>query len=83
VWPADAEIALVPMGSESAGAASGAWDGHCDAQLGHCFLLSTSDVDGDGRLELLVYEQWANDYGLAVRGDGGKTELYRFSCGNI
>jgi hypothetical protein len=37
----------------------------------------------DGRIELLVYEKWANDYGLSVRGDRGETELYRFSCGNV
>jgi hypothetical protein len=47
------------------------------------YLLATSDVDGDGRPELLVYESWVNDYGLDVLANDETTPAYHFSCGNI
>jgi hypothetical protein len=47
------------------------------------YLLATSDVDGDGRPELLVYEAWVNDYGLDVLANDETTPTYHFSCGNI
>jgi hypothetical protein len=84
VWPADADIGLVPMTTVEAGAASGAWDGSCPGVFfGGCRLLSTTDIDGDGRPELLIYEKWVNNYGLAVKANRGTTELYRFSCGSV
>lgn len=47
------------------------------------YLLSTSDLDGNGRSELLVYARWANDYGLHVVAEDAPKPLYSFSCGNI
>jgi hypothetical protein len=47
------------------------------------YLLATSDIDGDGRPELLVYEAWANNYGLDVIVDDEPTPAYHYSCGNI
>lgn len=47
------------------------------------YLLSTSDLDGNGRSELLVYARWANDYGLHVLAEDAPQPLYSFSCGNI
>jgi hypothetical protein len=46
-------------------------------------LLATTDVDHDGHLELISYQNWANDYGLDVFGDADPQPLYSFSCGNI
>lgn len=46
-------------------------------------LLATTDVDHDGHLELISYQQWANDYGLDVYGDSTPDPIYGFSCGNI
>jgi hypothetical protein len=46
-------------------------------------ILATSDVDGDGRAEAIVYEVWRNDYGLHVLGNDWAKPAYRFSCGNI
>lgn len=46
-------------------------------------LLATFDLDGDRRPELLVFAQWANDYGLFVFANDGIKPLYGFSCGNI
>ncbi len=47
------------------------------------YLLATSDIDGDGRPELLVYEAWVNNYGLDVIVDDEATPAYHYSCGNI
>jgi hypothetical protein len=47
------------------------------------YLLSTSDLDGNGRSELVVYARWANDYGLHVLAEDAPKQLYSFSCGNI
>lgn len=46
-------------------------------------ILATSDADGDGHREAIVYEIWRNDYGLHVLGDDWSKPLYRYSCGNI
>ncbi|MDI3288479.1 hypothetical protein [Polyangium sp. 15x6] len=46
-------------------------------------VLATSDVDGDGRPEAIVYEIWRNDYGLHVLGNDWSKLAYRFNCGNI
>ena len=46
-------------------------------------VLATTDVDGDGHAEALVYEGYANDFGFHVLGNDWKAPLYRFSCGNI
>lgn len=46
-------------------------------------LIAGSDLDGDGRPELLVYARWANDYGLQVLANDAPAPLYGFSCGNI
>jgi hypothetical protein len=47
------------------------------------YLLSGSDLDGDGRPELLVYARWANDYGLHLLANDAAKPAYSFSCGNI
>lgn len=47
------------------------------------YLLSSSDLDGDGRFELVVYARWANDYSLHVLREGDERPLYGYSCGNI
>jgi hypothetical protein len=46
-------------------------------------ILATTDVDGDGRPEAIVYEVWRNDYGLHVLAGDGSKPVHRFSCGNI
>ncbi|MDI1442691.1 hypothetical protein [Polyangium sp. 6x1] len=46
-------------------------------------ILATSDVDGDGHSEAIVYEIWRNDYGLHVLGNDWSKLAYRFNCGNI
>ncbi len=82
VWPEDAEIDLTPMTPETDDATLRTWkvDSVGARKL---FQLSTSDLDHDGRPEILVYEQWANDYGLDVFANGATAPTYRFSCGNI
>src|SRR5262249_33762681 len=47
------------------------------------YLLSSTDLDGDGRPEVLVYARWANDYGLDLFANDELKPLYSFSCGNI
>jgi hypothetical protein len=77
-------------------AALGAWpmDGSIFADTGSgwtqilrrfapLFMLATTDVDGDGRPELLAYESWVNDYGLDVFVNDAPAPAYQFSCGNI
>ena len=46
-------------------------------------ILATSDIDGDGHSEAIVYEVWRNDYGLHVLGNDWSKPAYRFNCGNI
>lgn len=46
-------------------------------------VLATTDVDGDGRPEAIVYEEWRNDYGLQVLVEDWSKAAYRYSCGNI
>jgi hypothetical protein len=46
-------------------------------------ILATTDVDGDGHPEAIVYEAWRNDYGVHVLGNDWSKPAYRFSCGNI
>lgn len=82
VWPEDAEIDLEPMTAETDDAAKHTWkiDRAGPRKL---LQLATSDLDGDGRRESIVYERWANDYGLDFFANGSATPLYRFGCGNI
>ena len=46
-------------------------------------ILATTDVDGDGHPEAIVYEAWRNDYGVHVLGNDWSKPAYRFNCGNI
>jgi hypothetical protein len=46
-------------------------------------ILATSDADGDGQPEAIVYENWRNDYGLDVLAVDPPNVVYHFSCGNI
>jgi hypothetical protein len=82
VWPEDADIDLVPMTPEADQPTTRSWK--VDSPGARKLLqLSTSDLDRDGRPETLVYERWANDYGLDVFANGSQAPVYRFSCGNI
>ncbi len=54
-----------------------------EAGVREYLLLAGSDIDGDGRPELVVYARWANDYGLQVMANDAPTPVYGFSCGNI
>jgi hypothetical protein len=54
-----------------------------DAGVRELYALSATDLDRDGRPELLVYAHWANDYGLSVYANDGPAPAYGFSCGNI
>jgi hypothetical protein len=86
VWPPDAEIDLQPLGADTFDAsAPPPYSRAAGASLGAraFYVLSKSDVDGDGRHELVVFEHYANDYGLAVLPAENQPPLYRFSCGNI
>lgn len=47
------------------------------------YVLSATDLDRDGKPELLVYAHWANDYGLHVYANDAKAPVYGWSCGNI
>jgi hypothetical protein len=46
-------------------------------------ILATTDLDADGNPEAIVYEQWANDYGVDVLGNTWDRLLHSFSCGNV
>ena len=127
VWPADAEIDLVPRdgaidqvsaakalalpnvapqlvvsqafraGGRSIVAATGrhgaalaiddgsgaAWISAALTNARRLDVLATTDLDHDGNVEAIVYEAWANDFGLSVFGNRGATPIYRFNCGNI
>ncbi len=85
VWPKDAEIDLV---SESADAFDASkqpiWHTASGSPGPREYLpIATADMDGDKKREVLVYERWANDYGLFVVPKEGDAPLFRFSCGNI
>lgn len=45
--------------------------------------LATTDLDHDGKRESVVYELWANDYGLDVFVEGTAKPIHGFTCGNI
>ncbi len=80
VWPADAEIDLATMTSGTDIPTRRSWK--VDAFGPRRILqLSASDLDHDGRPEIIAYEWWANDYGLDIFD--GTTLIHRFSCGNI
>jgi hypothetical protein len=86
VWPPDAEIDLEPLGPDTYDASAPPPYGRsAGASMGTraYYVLAKSDVDGDGRHELLVFESYANDYGLAVLPASKEPPLYRFSCGNV
>ena len=61
------------------------WIGPTDADIGPrgYVILGTTDVDHDGALEILAWEIWANDYGVALFTEPKDTEVYGWSCGNI
>jgi hypothetical protein len=46
-------------------------------------ILATTDVDGNGQREAVVFERWRNDYGVDAFGNDWSTPAYHFSCGNI
>jgi hypothetical protein len=46
-------------------------------------VLGSSDVDGDGKRELIVRYPAVNDFGLAVWEYGTPAPIYRFDCGNV
>jgi hypothetical protein len=54
-----------------------------EAGVREYYLLSSTDLDGDGRPELLVYARWANDYGLQLLANDAPKPVYGYSCGNI
>jgi hypothetical protein len=118
VWPADADLGLVPAPDGVAGVevpvgpservtqafargarvyavVRGRFGGAVRWNLGAGWttaaatpgapgatLLATTDVDGDGHLELISFERWPNDYGVDVYGEE-PAPLYAWSCGNI
>ena len=46
-------------------------------------VVGSSDVDGDGKRELIVRYPAVNDYGLAVWEYGTPDPVYQFDCGNV
>jgi hypothetical protein len=46
-------------------------------------VLGSSDVDGDGKRELIVRYPAVNDFGLAVWEYGTPAPIYQFDCGNV
>jgi hypothetical protein len=65
VWPEDADIDLAPMTPETDDPSKRSWKVDSIGAR-KFFQLSSSDLDHDGRPEMVVYEWWANDYGLDV-----------------
>lgn len=51
--------------------------------MDHLKILALTDLDGNGQPEVLLYEQWANDFGIVFYGNEWVTPAYQFSCGNI
>ena len=75
VWPvnADVDLRVEPTPTDQLDLPKG------DQQAN--VLIATSDVDGDGIRERIIYELWAYDYGIEVVR--GTEKLHRFSCGTI
>lgn len=46
------------------------------------YVIADSDVDDDGRHEVVVLARHANNYGLRVHVGGDPEPAYAFSCGN-
>lgn len=46
-------------------------------------LVGTSDLDHDGHYEMILWQIWANDFGMSVFSEADATPLHEFSCGNI
>ncbi len=85
VWPKDAEIELIPESADRFDASKKAtWQRAGGSPGAREYLpIATTDLDGDGKREVVVYERWANDYALFVVPREGDPPLLRFSCGNI
>lgn len=85
VWPKDAEIDLQPETADGFDASKNAVWARAAASPGarEYLPIATTDLDGDKKREVLVYERWANDYALFVVPKEGDAPLFRFSCGNI
>lgn len=85
VWPKDAEIELIPESVDRYDASKRAtWQRAAGSPGAREYLpIATTDLDGDGKREVVVYERWANDYALFVVPREGDPPLLRFSCGNI
>jgi hypothetical protein len=85
VWPENADIGLVSETADAFDATKQAvWSAAATSPGAREYLpIATTDLDGDKRREVLVYERWANDYGLFVVPFEGARPLFRLSCGNI
>lgn len=85
VWPKDADIDLVPETAEAFDASKHAtWMRSAGSMGAREYVpIATADMDGDKAREVLVYERWANNYGLFVVPKEGAPPLFRFNCGNI
>jgi hypothetical protein len=82
VWPVDADLELDPKTPETDAQTAHGWK--LDRFMGRkLFQIATADVDHDGRPETLVYEWWANDYGLDVFVAGATAPVHGVHCGNI
>lgn len=46
-------------------------------------VLATTDVDRDGKREIVIHAKYVNDYGVAVIEYGRAEPAYSFNCGNI
>lgn len=77
VWPPGADAGL----DESSAGSAVTMRGVPPGPRGYKLIAST-DIDHDGARERLVYEVWANDYGIDVV-DATGSAIYAFSCGNI
>lgn len=77
VWPVGASVAF------AAGAGTQVQGSKMKAAVIPDVLISTTDLNGDGKKELVIYEPDANDYGISVRLDSvSGPELMSFGCGN-
>ncbi len=85
VWPKDAEIDLAPEAADAFDASKQPiWQRAAGSPGAREYVpIATTDMDGDKKREVLVYERWANDYALFVVPKEGDAPLFRFSCGNI
>lgn len=82
VWPADADVDLDPKTAETDATTPRSWSLQTVGPR-KLLQLATSDMDHDGKLETLVYEWWANDFGLDVFVAGTSAPLHQVRCGNI